>query len=99
MSRTTSLNELPAVVLHDMIVGPHMAAPLEMENDATQAAVRAALEQGRILLLFALPDRETLPLLEQVHPIAVVAQLQSMQRGGWLGDCGARYYARRSERD
>ena len=82
MSKTNLLNELPAVVLHDMIVGPHMAAPLEMENEATQAAVRAGLEHGRILLLFALPGREALPLLEQTHHIAVIAQLQSMQRSG-----------------
>ncbi len=82
MSKTNSLNELPAVVLHDMIVGPHMAAPLEMENEATQAAVRAGLEHGRILLLFALPGHEALPLIEQVHNIAVIAQLQSMQRSG-----------------
>ncbi len=82
MSKTNLLNELPAVVLHDMIVGPHMAAPLEMETETTQAAVRAGLEHGRILLLFALPGRETLPLIEQVHPIAVIAQLQSMQRSG-----------------
>ena len=34
--------ELPAVVLYDAILGPHMAAPLEIEDEATQAAVRAA---------------------------------------------------------
>ncbi len=48
--------ELPAVVLYDVILGPHMAAPLEIDDKATQAAVRAASPEGRILLLFAAPD-------------------------------------------
>jgi len=82
MSKTNLVTELPAVILHDMIVGPHMAAPLEMDDEATQAAVRMGLEHGRILLLFALPEREELPLLDQIHNIGVIAQLQSMQRQG-----------------
>ena len=84
MNKTHSFTELPAVVLHDMIVGPHMAAPLEMDDEVTQAAVRVGLEQGRILLLFALAGREELPLLDQIHNIGVIAQIQSMQRGGGM---------------
>jgi len=57
--------ELPAVVLHDAILGPHMAAPLEIEDAATQAAVRAASSDGRLLLLFALPANQGVPLLTQ----------------------------------
>jgi len=82
MSKPNSRIELPAVILHDMIVGPHMATPLELEDELTQAAVRAGLEHGRLLLLFALPGREELPLVDQIHNIGVIAQLQSMQRGG-----------------
>ena len=82
MSKSNNLTELPAVVLRDMIVGPHMAAPLEIEDEATQAAVRVGMEQGRILLLFALPERAELPLIDQIHNVAVIAQLQSLQRSG-----------------
>ena len=64
-----------------MIIGPHMAAPLDLDDEMTQAAVRAGLEHGRILLLFALMDRKELPLLDQIHHIGVIAQVQSMQRG------------------
>ncbi|HRW09826.1 MAG TPA: endopeptidase La [Caldilineaceae bacterium] len=53
--------ELPAVILYDAILGPHMAAPLEIEDPATQAAVRAAAPEGRLLLLFALPDEIDMP--------------------------------------
>lgn len=53
-----------------------------MDDEVTQAAVRVGLEQGRILLLFALAGREELPLLDQIHNICVIAQIQSMQRGG-----------------
>lgn len=84
MNKTHSFIELPAVILHDMIVGPHMAAPLEMDDEVTQGAVRIGLEQGRILLLFALAGREELPLLDQIHNIGVIAQIQSMQRGGGM---------------
>ncbi|MEZ4672846.1 MAG: hypothetical protein R2932_01215 [Caldilineaceae bacterium] len=81
--------ELPAVVLYDAILGPHMAAPLEIDDAATQAAVRAASPEGRILLLFALPDDEeelgfTLESSDQsdatidanLHSVGVIAQLQ-----------------------
>ncbi|MEZ4617666.1 MAG: endopeptidase La [Caldilineaceae bacterium] len=86
--------ELPAVVLYDAILGPHMAAPLEIDDAATQAAVRAASPEGRILLLFALPDDEeelgfTLESSDQsdatidanLHSVGVIAQLQTVQRG------------------
>ncbi len=43
-----ALVELPAVVLHNAILGPHMAAPLEIEDSATQAAVRAAASYLRL---------------------------------------------------
>ncbi|MBX3012399.1 MAG: endopeptidase La [Caldilineaceae bacterium] len=82
MSKTSSLTELPAVILHEMIVGPHMAAPLDLDDEATQAAVRVGLEQGRLLLLFALPGREEMAPLDQIHHIGVIAQVQSMQRSG-----------------
>ncbi len=86
--------ELPAVVLYDAILGPHMAAPLEIEDEATQAAVRASSPDGRLLLLFALPEEE--PVFDadsletitaeslikgQVHKIGVIAQIQNVQRG------------------
>ena len=60
-----ALVELPAVVLHNAILGPHMAAPLEIEDSATQAAVRAAASDGRLLLLFALSANQGVPLLTQ----------------------------------
>jgi ATP-dependent Lon protease len=88
MSESTSiierptLVELPAVVLHGVIVGPHVAAPLELDDEPTQAAIRAAASGGRLLLLFALPDTADRPLAEQIHPVGVIAQLQSMQRSG-----------------
>jgi len=61
--------ELPAVVLYDVLLGPHMAAPLEIEDKATQAAVRAASPDGKILLLFALP--EDTEGLNSVDPIVM----------------------------
>ncbi|MEZ4863967.1 MAG: endopeptidase La [Caldilineaceae bacterium] len=82
MSKTDYPTEFPAVVLHEVILGPHMAAPLDLDDSTIQAAVRKGMEQGRILLLFALPDRAGLPLKEQIHSIGVIAQLQSMQRPG-----------------
>lgn len=86
--------ELPAVILYDAIMGPHMAAPLEIEDDATQAAVRASSPEGRLLLLFALPEQENdfldVPLEaatiddesdSQLHSIGVIVQIQNVQRG------------------
>lgn len=86
--------ELPAVILYDAIMGPHMAAPLEIEDDATQAAVRASAPEGRLLLLFALPEEgdamgmgmpetaTTSELVEgQLHDVGVIAQIQNVQRG------------------
>jgi len=74
--------ELPAVLLRDALIVPHMATPLELDDEATQAAVRIASSEGRLLLLFALPDRADQPLADQIHPVAVIAQIQAMQRGG-----------------
>ncbi|MCB0063165.1 MAG: endopeptidase La [Caldilineaceae bacterium] len=86
--------ELPAVVLYDAILGPHMAAPLEIDDEATQAAVRASSPEGRILLLFALPDDKdefNAEMMEtvsadssvegQLHDVGVIAQIQTVQRG------------------
>ncbi|MDQ3248597.1 MAG: endopeptidase La [Chloroflexota bacterium] len=81
MTELTHPIELPVIVLHDTLIVPHMAVPLEMEEEATQAAVRAAAGEGRVLLLFALPDRGELPLVEQLHRVGVIAQIQAMQRG------------------
>ncbi len=73
--------ELPAVVLYDVLLGPHMAAPLEIEDKATQAAVRAASPEGRILLLFALP--ETMQGLDSVDPIVMsVTDIDVDERDG-----------------
>ncbi len=81
MSDLITRVELSAVVLHDALIVPHMAVPLELEEEANQQAVRVASGEGRILLLFALPNRADRPLTEQIHPIGVIAQIQAMQRG------------------
>src|SRR5690348_836560 len=81
MSDLITRVELPAVVLHDALIVPHMAVPLELEEEANQQAVRVASGEGRVLLLFALPDRADRPVTEQIHSIGVIAQIQAMQRG------------------
>ena len=75
--------ELPAVVVEDAIVLPHMAAPLEMDDQRAQMAIHAAAQgDNTILLLFALPGQEEAPLPEQIHHIGVIARLQFMKRPG-----------------
>jgi ATP-dependent Lon protease len=72
--------ELPAI-LSDSVILPHMATSVELKDDSTQVAVKAAADnESELLLLFPLPDREEAPLAEQFHHVGVTAQLQFMQR-------------------
>ena len=75
--------ELPAILINEAVVLPHMATSLEVDDENTQAAVQAAsAADNMVLLLFALPGRDDYPLAEQFHPVGVTAQLQFIQRSG-----------------
>jgi ATP-dependent Lon protease len=73
--------EIPAILLNDVVVLPQMAVPIEAEDARTQSAVQAATAaDGRVALLFTLPDKEDQPLSERFHPVGVIAELQYIRR-------------------
>lgn len=73
--------ELPAMIWQGLVIMPHMAVPIELEQPAVQAAVRAAAStDNRMLLLFARSDEEA--KANQFHHVGVIAQVQTTSRGG-----------------
>ena len=73
--------ELPAMIWQGLVIMPHMAVPLELEQPAAQAAVRAAAgADNRVLLLFARSDEEA--TANKFHRVGVIAQVQTTSRGG-----------------
>lgn len=84
MTQDSYPKQLPAIVLHDSVMLPHMAVPLEIENEATLAALAAVGDDQLVLVVF-LPEweggSEAWP--DQVHMVGVVARVQTDDR---LGD-------------
>jgi len=65
---------LPAVVLADAIVFPHLVAPLIVPGEENVAAVRAAVEDGTTLAVFLLSDlNKDAPTWADVFPVGVEA--------------------------
>ncbi len=65
---------LPAVVLADSVVFPHLVAPLIVPGEENFAAVRAAVDKGTTLAIFLLSDLEKEdPTWADVFPIGVEA--------------------------
>ena len=63
---------LPAVVLADSIVFPHLVAPLIVPGEENVAAVRAAVEGGTTLVVFLLSDlSKEAPTWADVFPVGV----------------------------
>ena len=84
MAEIAYSTELPAVVLYDSIILPHMAGPLEIEDEATLMAIQAAKPSETVLLLFAQDqDDDDRPSVDGYHPVGVQARIQSDTR---LGD-------------
>jgi ATP-dependent Lon protease len=81
MSESQNHLDLPAILWPGVIILPHMAVPLELEDPAAQAALRATADaDNRVLLLFAAPDQEA--AAHKFHQVGVIAQVQMTQRGG-----------------
>ncbi len=74
---------LPAILLSDTIVLPHMTVRLDTENVKNRAAINVAVEEGsKLLILFLNPEGSELGMESRFHRVAVVADVQSVQYGG-----------------
>ncbi|MFQ5409380.1 MAG: LON peptidase substrate-binding domain-containing protein, partial [Anaerolineales bacterium] len=74
--------DIPAILLKEVVILPHMAVPLELDEGQAQAARAAAATDGRILLLFARPDSKDEEAHERFYPVGVIAEVQTVQRPG-----------------
>ena len=75
--------ELPAILLREAVILPKMAVPMELGDETSQLAVRTAmLTDGRVAVVYAPEEDDSRPLEEQLHPVAVVATTQRVERMG-----------------
>ena len=78
-----SANRLPVLPLRDVVVFPFVVMPLLVGRAASLAALEAANEEDRIVLLVAQRDPETQePAAADLYRVGVVARIRQLSRLG-----------------
>src|SRR5690349_20997582 len=74
---------LPVLPLRDVVVFPHVVMPLLVGRTASLAAIEAANEEDRLVLLVAQRDAETQePAAADLYRVGVVARVRQLSRLG-----------------
>src|SRR5690625_1279739 len=73
--------ELPVLPLRDVVVYPHMVIPLFVGRDMSIAALEAAMQADKQILLVAQQDAAVdEPDVDELHPVGTVANILQLLR-------------------
>ncbi len=73
------LKKLPVLPLRGMMIFPGMMSNLDVGREDSLKSVRAAMQQGKEILLFAQRKAETVePGMDDLYPVGVVAEIKQM---------------------